>query len=128
MLTHFSILLIGFTIFSATSLIFSYLFFLKDLQKSIYSKIACTALLLGLSCIQWCHYLTLTSSFNALDSRFYLTCLMLVPACFFYFSRFVLFPSLTPDLKQLIHLIPTMVSLLLPKSILPGVAFLIGSA
>jgi AraC-like DNA-binding protein len=128
MLIHFTILLIGFTIFSAGSLIFVYSFFLQDLQKSTYSKISCTTLLLGLACLQLCHYLTLTTSFDALNSRFYIICLLFVPACFYYFSRFVLFPSLVPNLKHLIHLVPVIVGIFLPKTIVPAIAFLIGSA
>ena len=128
MLIHITVLLIGFTIFSAGSLIFAYWFFLHDLQKSIYSKLSCTALLLGLASLQWCHYLTLTSSFDSLNSWFYIICLLFVPACFYYFSRFVLFPSLVPKFKNLIHLIPLIVGLFLPKTIVPAIAFLIGAA
>jgi AraC-like DNA-binding protein len=127
MLIHITIFLIGFTIFSAGSLIFAYLFFLHDLQKNIFSKLACTALLLGLSSLQFCHYLTLTTSFDSLNSRFYILCLLFVPACFYYFSRFVLFPSLVPNYKHLLHLIPVIVGLFLPKIIVPAIAFLIGS-
>jgi AraC-like DNA-binding protein len=123
-----TVLLIGFTIFSVGSLIFAYSFFLHDLQKSTYSKISCIALLLGLASLQLCHYLTLTSSFDALNSRFYILCLLFVPACFYYFSRFVLFPRMTPNIKHLVHLIPLAVGLFLPKAIVPAIAFLIGSA
>ena len=128
MLFHITIFLIGYTIFSALSLIFAYSFFLHDLQKSIYSKASCTALLLGLASLQLCHYLTLTASFDSLNSRFYLVCLLFVPACFYYFSRFVLFPSLVPNFKHLLHLIPLFVGLFIPKTIVPAIAFLIGSA
>lgn len=128
MLIHLTVLLIGFTLFSAGTLIFAYIFFLNDLQKSIYSKLSCTVLLLGLASLQWCHYLTLTESFDSLNSRFYLTCLLLVPAFFYYFSRYVLFPSLTPRLIHLLHLIPAFIGFFLAKSMVPAIAFLIGSA
>lgn len=128
MLVHFSLLNFGFTIFSAASLIVAYSFFLHGLQKSIYSKVACTALLLGLASLQCFHYLTLSSTFEALHNRMYLTFLMLVPACFYYFSRFVLFPNTAPNVKLLLHLIPTFVSLFLPQSTVPSIAFMIGSA
>ena len=128
MIIHVTIFLIGFTIFSAASLIFAYSFFLHDLQKSMYSKVSCIALLLGLASLQLCHYLTLTISFDSLNSRFYLVCLLFVPACFYYFSRYVLFPSAAPQIKHLLHLIPIIVGLFIPKAIIPGMAFLIGSA
>jgi len=128
MLVHFTLLLIGFTVFSALSLNFAYVFFLPDLQKSIYSKSACTLLLVGLASLQLCHYMTLTTTFDALESSYYLSCLLLVPACFFYFSRFVLFPGLPPEFKYLAHLIPLLTVFFLPKTIIPAIAFLIGSA
>lgn len=128
MLIHITILLIGYTIFSAGSLIFAYSFFLHDLQKSIYSKVSCISLLLGLASLQGCHYFTLTTSFDSLNSRFYLAGLLFVPASFYYFSRFVLFPSTVPNFKYLLHLIPLIVGFFLPKAIVPAIAFLIGSA
>ncbi len=128
MIVDLTILLIGFTVFSAGSLIFAYLFFLPDLQKSILSKVTCAALLLGLTTLQWFHFLTLTTSFEALNNRIYLSVLMLVPAYFYYFSQFVLFPDLAPKVKHFLHLIPTVVSVFLSKSMLPAIAFLIGSA
>ncbi len=128
MIVDLTVLLAGFTIFSAGLLLFAYLFFLPDLQKSIYSKLACAALLSGLAGLQWCHYLTLTSTFAALDSRYYLTLLLLVPACFYYFSRFVLFPSRGPQFSQLGHLGPALAGLFLPESMVPPIAFLIGTA
>ncbi len=128
MLIHLTVLLIGYTIFSAGSLIFAYSFFLNDLQKSIYSKFSCALLLIGLASLQGFHYLALTASFDALNHRLYLMGLLIVPACFYYFSRFVLFPSLSPKTHHLIHLLPVIVGLILPKAVIPGVAFLIGSA
>lgn len=128
MLTHITLLLIGYTIFSAGSLIIAYTFFLPDLQKSFSSKLACSLLLVGLASLQWCHYLTLTTSFDALNSYFYLSWLILVPACFYYFSRFVLFPTLRPKWQHLIHITPFLVGFFLPKTIIPAIAFLIGSA
>ena len=56
MLTHLTILLAGYSIFSAASLLFAYWFFLPDLQKGLYSKVSCAALLAGISGLQWCHY------------------------------------------------------------------------
>ncbi|MGH1486905.1 MAG: helix-turn-helix domain-containing protein [Cellvibrionaceae bacterium] len=127
MLFHLTILLAGFTIFSAIALLFAYWFFLPGLQKSIYSKISCAALLVGLSGLQWCHYLSLTGDFDALNNRFYLTLLLLVPSCFYYFSRFVLFPSLPPSFLQLFHLLPVITGSLLPSNLVPPFAFLIGT-
>ncbi len=128
MLTHFSVFLVGYTLFSAASLAFAYVFFLPHLKKNIYSKLACVTLLLGLASLQYCHYLSLTSSFDALANQYYLTCLLLVPASFYYFSRFVLFVDSTLELKLVIHLIPILVSFFLPDKIVPPVAFMIGSA
>ncbi len=127
MLSHFTILLAGFTIFSAAALLFAYWFFLPDLQKNLYSKLSCAALLVGLASLQWCHYLYLSEGFDALNSRFYLTLLLLVPPCFYYFSRFVLFPSLKPSLLQLCHLLPVLIGSFLAASMVPPFAFLIGT-
>jgi AraC-like DNA-binding protein len=128
MLIHFTVLLIGFTIFSAGSLIVAYSFFLQDLNKSFYSKVSCVGLLIGLSGLQWFHYLSLTTSFDSLNSRIYLSFLLFVPAFFYYFSRFVLFPDLAPRLKHVLHLLPLFASLFLSKSMIPAIAFLIGSS
>ncbi len=121
-------MLVGFTLFSATSLLFAYIFFLPNLQKSSLSRLTCTALLVGLSVLQWFHYQTLTSEFDALQNRIYLLFLLFVPACFYYFSRYVLFPSLEAKWHHALHLIPTVVGLYLPTEIIPPIAFMIGSA
>ena len=128
MLIHFSVLLIGFTIFSAFSLIIAYFFFLPGLQKSVYSKLACVVLLCGLASLQWCHYLSLTSSFQALDSRLYLLALLSVPASFYYFSRFVLYPDAAVRITQWLHLLPVIAGFFLPEKTIPPMAFMIGSA
>ena len=128
MMIHITVLLIGFTIFCAASLVFAYSFFLNDLQKSIYSKLSCALLLIGLSGIQWFHYLALTKSFDPLNNTVYLLCLLFVPACFYYFSRFVLFPNLVPKINHLLHLVPMFIGVFLPNIIIPAIAFLIGSA
>ncbi|MGH1441787.1 MAG: helix-turn-helix domain-containing protein [Cellvibrionaceae bacterium] len=127
MISHFTILLAGFTVFSAAVLLFAYWFFLPDLQKSFCSKVSCTALLAGLSGLQWCHYLYLAEGFDALNSRFYLTLLLLVPCCFYYFSRFVLFPNLSPSLWQCWHFLPVIIGSFLPNDTVPPFAFLIGT-
>ena len=127
-LFDFSVLLTGFTIFSAGLLVIAYIFFLPNLQKSVWSKLACAALLLGLASLQWFHYLTLTSTFEALSNRYYLMLLLLVPACFYYFSRFVLFPSLGPQWSHMTHLGPALLGIFLPESIVPPIAFLVGTA
>ena len=127
MLTHLALLLSGFTIFSAVLLFVAYALFLPDLQKSALSKLACGALLFGLSLLQWCHYLSLLGEFDALANVFYLSMLLLVPACFYYFSRFVLFPNLGLKWLQLIHLLPVIIGLILPIEFIPPVAFVIGT-
>ena len=127
MLTHLTILLVGYSIFSAISLLFAYWFFLPDLQKSLFSKLSCAALLAGISGLQWCHYLSLTGNFDALGSRYYLAILMLVPPFFYFFSHYVLFPDRQPRWLQLLHLAPPVMGLLLPSSVIPGIAFLIGT-
>lgn len=127
MLTQLTMLLAGYSIFSACSLLIAYWFFLPDLQKSWYSKASCAALLAGLSCLQWFHFLSLSGEIDALNSRVYLILLMLVPACFYFFSRFVLFPDRKGNVFQLLHFVPPIVGLFLPSSIIPGFAFLIGT-
>ncbi|MEM6581902.1 MAG: helix-turn-helix domain-containing protein [Pseudomonadota bacterium] len=124
----FTILLTGFTIFSAGLLILAYVFFLPELQKSVPSKLACSALLIGLALLQWCHYTTLSTTFDALNSRLYLLLLLVVPASFYFFSRFVLFPDERLRISLLWHFLPVIIGAVLPKVMVAPLAFLIGTA
>lgn len=128
MSVHFSILLAGFTIFCAGLLFLAYAFFLNNLQKSKLSISFCGVLLFGLASLQLGHYLSLTSSFDALSNRYYLSWLLLVPACFYFFSRFVLFPDTKFKAIHSVHALPFVVGLFCPEKMIPPVAFLIGTS
>ena len=127
MMIHIGVLLVGFTVLSAIILLFAYWYFLPDLQKSIFSKVACTLLLTSLAGLQWCHYLAFSAEFDALNNAYYLWLLLAVPAFFYYFSLFVLFPSSVLSGVHAVHLCPLLTFWLLPVEHVPLIAFVLGT-
>jgi len=128
MITHLSILLIGFSIFSAIILLSAYLFSLPDMRKSIQSKIAASVLLFCIMILQAGHYCYFSESIPVLEHRIYTSVLLTVPVAFFFFSQVVLFPDVDYQKRDLIHFIAPLLSLILPITILPLIGFLFGTA
>lgn len=128
MIIQFTTLLIGFSVFSALALAFAYIFFLKGMQKSTVSKVACVALLGGLLCLQLSHYQHIAQGADLLNTRQYALLLLAVPPSFFFFSRAVLFQEPGFRIWDLLHSIPLIVGgLIAPLYVVPPAAFLIGT-
>jgi AraC-like DNA-binding protein len=120
-------LIAGFSIFSAGVLLFAYLFFLPDMRKTTAGKCGCSVLLAGLGALQWYHFHYFSTGSDLLIDRGYLSLLLLVPVAFYFFTRSVLFPEFLFSRQQLFHFLPLGAAFLLPASIVPGLAFLIGT-
>ena len=127
MISFFTQLIAGFSIFSAAILLFAYLFFLPDMRKSVVGKLACATLLISLSGLQFGHYLYFSEGVDLLNDRRYLYLLLFVPITFYFFSRVVLFPDAKLHLYHILHLIPLIIGILSPLKAIPVIAFLIGT-
>jgi AraC-like DNA-binding protein len=127
MIIHLSILLSGFSIIASLILLVAYLGFLPNMRKSLEGKIACAALLLGLALLQLAHYAYFANDVSLLDFRSYGALLMIIPAAFYFFSRVILLPEATMRISDLAHAIPSLSALALPISVLPPLAFLVGT-
>lgn len=126
MLSHLGALLAGFSIVSCFILLFAYVFFLNDMRKSTGSKFACFCLLGSLIALQIGHYVFFTSQTDLLSSRNYCLILITVPAFFYLFSRFVISPESIHKPVDGLHFLPALFSFLVPTSLIPSIAFLIG--
>ncbi len=126
-MTTFSIILAGFSICSALLLLTTYLLFLEDMSKTITSKCACAAMLLGLAALQYAHLNHFLSGVQLLETRYYCLMLAVLPTAFFFFSREVLFADSRYQARDLIHAGPIVLGVLLPVSIVPAVSFVIGT-
>lgn len=123
-----SALLTGFSLVSAIILLFAYVFFLDDMRKSNAGRLACTAMLLSLASLQYAHYLFFTQGTDLLSSRVYGTILVIIPPTFFFFGREVLFPNVQYRWFDALHVIAPIVSFALAIEMIPGYAFLFGTA
>ncbi len=127
MIGAFTILNIGFSVFSATILLFAYLFFLDDMRKSLVSKPACVVLLGGLIMLQLQHFQYLHSGTDVLNTRVYVLFLLLLLSAFYFFSRAVLLPEAKLQIWQVLHLLPLALGWIVPLAAVPPLAFLIGT-
>lgn len=127
MIEKLTLLVIGFSVFSAAILVFSYLFFLKDLQKTLSGLIACSLLLVTLAGLQLQHLRYLQTGVSLFDASGYVLLLLLAPPTFYFFSREVLLPERRPSLIDLAHAIPLLLNLVLPTYVVASIAFLIGT-
>jgi len=123
-----SVLLTGFSIFSALVLLCAYLFYLPDMRKTSLGKFALVALVLNLQVLQVGHYLFFTEGFPALLAWWYLAGLIFTPASFYFFSRAVIFPKHKASFIDILHVIPILVSLIFPLGWIPLLAFSIGAS
>jgi len=117
----------GFSIVSALILAFVYLFFLPQMSKSTLSKAACCSVLVGLALLQLLHIAYLYADIDVLSTRLYTTLLIFMPFSFYTFSRFVLFPKENTSRWLLLHLLPVCLSPFLEISLIPSLAFTLGS-
>lgn len=123
-----TLLLIGFSVFAAAILLLAYLFYFSSMQKSAASKVACGVLLLALVCLQLYHFCYLLFSVGDLFlHRPYVLLLLLTPPAFYFFSREILLPDSTWSLSQLAHLIPMLLGIFMPFSVVAPLALAIGA-
>ncbi len=127
MLTSFTLLLIGFSIFSSASLLFAYIFFLKDMRKTVISRTSCAALLIFLSALQCFHFEHLQTGKDLLESKAYVLLLLSIPPTFYFFSREVLLPGGKYSILQLIHFLPLLLGVFVASNIAAPFSFLIGT-
>ena len=118
----------GFSVFSAAILLFAYCFFLKQMRKTHKAKVWCALMMLGLCLLQCFHIAYFSYQQAAIEQSNYANLLLLMPVCFFFFSRSVIFVDLPHKPMDLLHIIPIGVGLLLPIKIIPVFAFIMGSA
>lgn len=117
----------GFSIVSSLLLLLAYLFYLHEMHKTKLGKLACSFVLLGLAGLQSAHFLFYTQGLDALASRFYCVLLMVLPSAFFFFSRENLFREFSYGRLDGLHFLPVLISLVLPLSVIPAAAFLLGT-
>ena len=128
LLNQLSAVLAGFSVVGAIILLFAYLFFLPEMRKSVASKLSCVAMLLGLAGLQLYHFSYFLQPSEVLALRSYCVLLMLLPASFFFFAREVLFAETRYRTLDLLHALPLIISFALPVEVIPGLAFLLGTA
>ncbi len=126
MLTTFSILIIGFSIFGAALLFIAYAFFLKNVNKSWFAVSSCAGLLICLSFLQWWHLDYLRNGTDILQAAGYRFWLFLAPSLFFYFSRATLLPEARVHPLLLLHLSPQLLNYTLRPEIAIPLVFLVG--
>ena len=123
-----TLLNIGFSIVAGAILLIAYLFFLKNMQKSIASKTACTVLLAALSGLQLYHLdFLLFDGSDLFDHRPYVVLLLTIPPAFYFFSRELLLPDSNWLPWQAVHVMSAVLGLFLPVNIVAPVALAIGA-
>lgn len=128
MLTSITLIFIGFSILSAPILLIAYLVFLPDMSKSRLGRVACVVLLGSMVGLQVYHWLFLQSIVEPFDHRTYVLLQLAMPPAFFFFSREVLVAGSTRSPWHLLHLVPLLVSPLMPLDAIPVVSFVLGAA
>lgn len=127
MLNHLNVILAGFSIISISMLLLIYLFSLPNMSKTWTGKLFCTLTLVSLALIQGEHFLFFINNINLLDSRFYCGLLFIIPPAFFFFGREILFTNIHYQWRDMLHMLPIILSLFFPTHVLPSLAFLLGT-
>tara|TARA_R110002096_G_scaffold101547_4_gene224567 strand:+ start:21212 stop:22228 length:1017 start_codon:yes stop_codon:yes gene_type:complete len=124
LLTQFAI---GFSLISAAILLLAYLFSIKDMRKTLMSRVACTLLLLALAGLQLQHWQFIASGADLFASQIYVFLLIGVPPAFYFFSREILLPDTVTTLSDVVHLLPLSLAFVMPTSLVVPVALTIGA-
>lgn len=127
LLNQFSILLCGFTVFSALTLIVAYTAFLPQQRKTALGKLFCCLLLICFVALQWFHKNYFLGLTEPLVEPVYLYVLLFSPSLFFCFSRTVLFIDLKWTAIDVLHLCPLILGFLLPIQVVPVYSFVVGT-
>ncbi len=118
---------VGFSILAAPVLLIAYLFFLRDMEKSLVGRIAAVGLLGSMFGLQVCHMLFLENGAEPFAYRTYMLLLLATPPAFFFFSREVLVPRSTRSMLHLLHLVPLAAGPFLPLGWIPPISFVLGA-
>lgn len=123
-----TLLIIGFCVCASVILLVAYSFFLENMRKSVVGKLACAVLLVALSSLQLYHFAYLLLDIGDLfDHRGYVVLLVTTPPAFYFFSRELLLPDLGRSALQLLHLVPIVLSFVLPFNVALAIAFAVGA-
>jgi AraC-like DNA-binding protein len=128
MMHTLTLLLIGFSVVSAAILLFAYVLFLDEMQKSLVGVIACSILLLALAVLQLNHLAFLQLGTDLFSRQTYVIPLLTTPPAFYFFSRELLLPESRITAIQLVHFIPLALGFVIPANVIAPIAFVIGSA
>ena len=126
-LSLLTVLLIGFALAAAIILLFGYWFFFSEMRKTLTGKVWCTAMMIGLCILQGFHVAYFVYQADPLAHQVYAWALLLMPICFYFFSRSVLFLEVSHKPVDLLHVLFVIIGLLLPVEILPLFAFFVGA-
>ena len=126
MLAIISFLMIGFSVIATPILFVAYVFFLHNINKTAFAIISCALLLTGLSILQLEHLNFLRFGSDPIDSAYYLFCLFLTPASFYFFSRAILLPDSNFRPYLLIHFAPALVVFVLRREVAMPILFSLG--
>ena len=118
---------VGFSIVAAPILLIAYLFFLRDMSKSLVGRIACVALLGSMAGLQTYHLLFLQGVLDPFAHRAYLLLQLATPPAFFFFSREVLVARSTRSPLHLLHLVPLAAGPFLQLEWIAPIAFVQGA-
>lgn len=119
-------LVIGFSLISCLILYGYYLRFAKGLNKSVFAKVSCTLLMFGLGLLQYQHFSYYLVNHQPLDSIWYLFGLALVPPCFYFFSKSILFPDKSINNYEVLHLLTLVIPFVVRREIAVPLFFIIG--
>ena len=122
-----SIIGIGFSVLSALILYGTYLFFLKNINKSWLAIGSCGVLLLAISRLQLLHLDFFLQQTDLLLTREYLFWLFLAPPMFYFFSRAILLPGAGNHPLLLLHLSPLLFNFIRQYEIALMLIFLVGT-
>lgn len=123
-----SILLCGFSVFSALLLSCAYLFLLPQLRKTITSRFSCVFLLSCLLILELYHANYFLNGVQPDLLRSYAFILILAPTGFYLFSREILFPERPYTWLDGLHALPMLASFWIPTKFIPACAFIVGTA
>lgn len=120
-------LIIGFSVVSGLILLFAYLFFLSNMQKTRLGIMSCSVLLLALVGLQLAHLYYLQTGADLFSSPGYVLLLLAAPPAFYFFGREILLPDSKTSLREAWHLLPLLSAAVLPADYIAPIAFIIGT-
>ncbi len=127
MLAAITQVFVGFSILAAPVLLIAYLFFIRDMEKSLVGRIACVGLLVSMFGLQIFHLLFLQGDVEPFAHRTYMLLLLATPPAFYFFSREVLVPGSTHSPWHLLHLVPLASGPFLSIVWIPPLSFVLGA-